>query len=53
MKRTRLASRARLSSIISGKRGVFGVPTMMIGEEIWWGNDRLEFLEEFLAAQSL
>lgn len=31
-------------------RGVFGVPTMMIGDEMWWGNDRLEFLEAFLAA---
>lgn len=28
--------------------GVFGVPTMMIGDNMWWGNDRLEFLEEFL-----
>lgn len=30
--------------------GVFGVPTMMLGEEMWWGNDRLDFLEEFLSA---
>jgi 2-hydroxychromene-2-carboxylate isomerase len=30
--------------------GVFGVPTMMIGAEIWWGNDRLDFVEEFLGA---
>jgi 2-hydroxychromene-2-carboxylate isomerase len=29
-------------------RGVFGVPTMMIGDEMWWGNDRLDFLEERL-----
>ncbi len=29
-------------------RGVFGVPTMRIGKEMWWGNDRLDFLEEFL-----
>nr|ART35529.1 A413 [uncultured bacterium] len=33
-------------------RGVFGVPTMLIGEEMWWGNDRLQFLEEFLQQQS-
>jgi 2-hydroxychromene-2-carboxylate isomerase len=32
-------------------RGVFGVPTFMIGEEMWWGNDRLDFLERHLAAQ--
>jgi 2-hydroxychromene-2-carboxylate isomerase len=30
-------------------RGVFGAPTMMLGEQMWWGNDRLEFLEEHLA----
>jgi 2-hydroxychromene-2-carboxylate isomerase len=23
------------------RRGIFGVPTMMIGYEMWWGNDRL------------
>lgn len=34
------------------KRGVFGVPTMTIGEEMWWGNDRLDFLEEYLAAHT-
>jgi 2-hydroxychromene-2-carboxylate isomerase len=32
-------------------RGVFGVPTMMIGDEMWWGNDRLDFLEDDLAAR--
>jgi len=32
------------------QRGVFGVPTMMVGDEMWWGNDRLEFLDEYLAA---
>lgn len=31
-------------------RGVFGAPIMMIGEEIWWGNDRMHFLEDYLAA---
>jgi len=30
-------------------RGVFGVPTMLVGSEMWWGNDRLEFLEKFLS----
>ena len=30
------------------QRGIFGVPTMMVGEEMWWGNDRLDFLEEYL-----
>jgi len=30
-------------------RGVFGVPIMLVGEAMWWGNDRLDFLEDFLA----
>ena len=30
--------------------GVFGAPTMMVGDQMWWGNDRLDFLEEYLAA---
>ncbi len=34
------------------ERGVFGVPTMMIGDEMWWGNDRLDFLEEFLKSRA-
>ena len=34
------------------ERGVFGVPTMIIGEEMWWGNDRLDFVEEYLAGGS-
>ncbi len=33
-------------------RGVFGVPTMLIGEEMWWGNDRLDFLEDFLKSKT-
>ena len=33
-------------------RGVFGVPAMMLGTELWWGNDRLDFLEEYLAAHA-
>ena len=30
-------------------RGVFGVPTMTIGSDMWWGNDRLFMLERHLA----
>jgi 2-hydroxychromene-2-carboxylate isomerase len=43
-------ARYRASTRAAHGRGVFGVPTMMIGEEMWWGNDRLDFVEEFLAA---
>lgn len=33
-------------------RGVFGVPTMLIGKEMWWGNDRLDFLEDYLKGKA-
>jgi 2-hydroxychromene-2-carboxylate isomerase len=29
-------------------RGVFGVPTFIVGDQLFWGNDRLDFLEEYL-----
>jgi 2-hydroxychromene-2-carboxylate isomerase len=29
-------------------RGVFGAPTFVIGEEIFWGKDRMEFIEDAL-----
>jgi len=35
----------------ASQRGVFGVPTFCIGEEMWWGNDRLDFLERYLASR--
>jgi len=27
---------------------VFGVPSYVVGEEVFWGQDRLEFLDAFL-----
>jgi 2-hydroxychromene-2-carboxylate isomerase len=30
------------------KRGGFGAPTFFIGERMFWGNDRLLFVEEYL-----
>lgn len=29
--------------------GVFGAPTMIVDGQMWWGNDRLTFLEEALS----
>jgi len=31
------------------QRGVFGVPMMFVGNEMFWGKDRLDFVEEELA----
>lgn len=30
------------------ERGVFGVPTFFVGQEMFWGNDRLDFVEQEL-----
>jgi 2-hydroxychromene-2-carboxylate isomerase len=30
------------------KRGAFGAPTIFVGEQMFWGNDRLVLLEDFL-----
>jgi len=30
------------------QRGVFGAPTFFVGEQMFWGNDRLEFVAEAL-----
>src|SRR6266851_5178410 len=32
-------------------RGVFGAPTFVVGEEIFWGKDRMDFIDEELAGK--
>lgn len=32
------------------RRGVFGAPMMFVDDQIFWGNDRLEFLETYLSS---
>lgn len=32
--------------------GIFGAPTFFVGEEMFWGQDRLDFVARALAAQS-
>lgn len=34
------------------ERGVFGAPAFFVGDEMFWGNDRLHFVEEELARQA-
>ena len=31
------------------RRGVFGAPTMFVGDQMFWGQDRLDFVREALA----
>lgn len=32
------------------ERGVFGVPTIFVGDEMFWGNDRFELVRHYLQA---
>ena len=34
------------------ERGVFGAPTFFVGDEMFWGKDRLDFLERELVRQA-
>jgi 2-hydroxychromene-2-carboxylate isomerase len=40
--------KARTDAAIA--RGVFGLPTYFVGEKMWWGQDRLEWVKEALRA---
>jgi 2-hydroxychromene-2-carboxylate isomerase len=40
----------RASTEAAVARGAFGAPTFFVGEQMFWGNDRLMFVEEALLA---
>jgi 2-hydroxychromene-2-carboxylate isomerase len=42
------AARLEKSTTAAAQRGVFGSPTMFLGGEMFFGNDRLDFLAEEL-----
>jgi 2-hydroxychromene-2-carboxylate isomerase len=44
--------RFRQSTAHATERGIFGVPMIAIGDEMWWGNDRLDFVTRFLEAEA-
>jgi len=44
----RWAARRAADTAAALDRGVFGAPSYVIGEEIFWGQDRLEFLDRRL-----
>jgi carboxymethylenebutenolidase len=46
----RWAERRAADSAAALERGVFGAPSYVIGDEIFWGQDRLDFVERRLAA---
>ena len=38
---------------IAIKKGVFGAPTMFVDDKMFWGNDRVSFLERYLNGEGL
>jgi 2-hydroxychromene-2-carboxylate isomerase len=36
------------SNTAATERGVFGIPAMLVDDQMWWGNDRLAFLDSYL-----
>lgn len=45
----RWAEQRRRDTETALARGVFGAPSYVVGDEIFWGQDRLDFLERRLA----
>jgi 2-hydroxychromene-2-carboxylate isomerase len=41
---------AKLDQAAAAERGVFGSPTFFVGEQMFFGNDRLDFVADALAA---
>jgi 2-hydroxychromene-2-carboxylate isomerase len=45
-----LKERLKANTTEAVTRGAFGAPTFFVGDEIFFGNDRLDFVEEALGA---
>jgi len=45
---TQAQTEFRKQCVLAHARGIFGAPMMMVNEELWWGNDRLDFVEDYL-----
>jgi 2-hydroxychromene-2-carboxylate isomerase len=44
--RDRIKDKLRSNSDEAVERGAFGAPTFFVGDEMFWGNDRLDFVRE-------
>jgi DSBA-like thioredoxin domain len=48
IERQEVKDRLRHNTDRAVERGVFGAPTFFVGSEMFWGNDRFDFVEEAL-----
>lgn len=37
---------------LAAERGVFGVPIVIVDDQMWWGNDRLQFVDDYLSQRA-
>ena len=44
----RIKDKLRTQTDAAVRRGMFGVPTFFVGDELYWGNDRMNFVEDAL-----
>ncbi|MFO1081139.1 MAG: 2-hydroxychromene-2-carboxylate isomerase [Reyranellaceae bacterium] len=47
-----VATQLDAETTAAAERGVFGAPTMFVGDQMFFGNDRLDFVEEALRSAS-
>ncbi|MFI5323117.1 MAG: 2-hydroxychromene-2-carboxylate isomerase [Thermodesulfobacteriota bacterium] len=43
-----IKDRLKYETSNAAARGAFGAPTIFIGDKMFWGNDRLDFVDEYL-----
>jgi 2-hydroxychromene-2-carboxylate isomerase len=46
-----IKDRLRDETAGAAKRGAFGAPTIFIGDKMFWGNDRLDYVEAYLKGE--
>lgn len=51
IERPEIKDRLRANTQEAADRGAFGAPSFFVAGELFWGNDRLDFVEEALLAQ--
>jgi len=47
-----IKDKLRDETAVAVERGAFGAPTMFVDDKMFWGNDRLSFLERYLEESS-
>jgi 2-hydroxychromene-2-carboxylate isomerase len=47
-----ITDRLKLDTLQAIERGVFGVPTIFVDNEMFWGNDRFELVRHYLESSA-